>query len=150
MQRSFVKKALEEAKKSFNLGEVPVGCIIWDHQENRIIATTHNKMMSFKNPTYHAEMLAITAACEAEQRLRLEHCDIYVTLEPCPMCAQAISHARFRRLYFGAYDPKSGGVEHGPRIFDHGSAHHVPEIYGGIEEEKCAALLKQFFVDKRG
>jgi len=142
--------ALEEAEKAYQQNEVPVGAVIVDGASHAILAVAHNEMEQRQDPTAHAELLAIQRACAASGRSRLENCDLYVTLEPCPLCAQAISFARLRRLYFGAYDPKSGGVEHGARIFHASSCHYSPEIIGGLEEEKCAFLLKSFFKSKRG
>lgn len=141
--------ALHEAEKAYNQDEVPVGAVIVDSLSGDIVAIAHNEMEGQGDPTAHAEMLAIKRATAAKGRGRLEDCDLYVTLEPCPMCAQAISFARIRRLYFGAYDPKGGGVEHGPKIFNSSSCHHIPEVIGGLEEKKCARLLKDFFQKKR-
>jgi tRNA(Arg) A34 adenosine deaminase TadA len=141
--------AFLEAEKAYAADEVPVGAVIVDSVTGEIIAATHNKMECRKDPTAHAELLAIQQACDKLQSIRLEKCDIYVTLEPCPLCAQAISFARLRRLYFGAYDPKGGGVDHGAKIFNASSCHWSPEIFGGVEEEKCAQLLKKFFINKR-
>ncbi len=141
--------AIQEAEKAGNQDEVPVGAVIVDSLSGEIIATAHNEMDHGHDPTAHAEMLAIRRAVAVKGEGRLRNCDIYVTLEPCPMCAQAISFARLRRLYFGAYDPKGGGVDHGAKIFNASSCHHVPEIIGGIEEEKCARLLVEFFEKKR-
>ena len=137
--------ALAEAEKAFFKEEVPVGAVIVDTFSGEIIASAHNEMVRRKDPTAHAELLAIQQACLKKEKGRLEDCDIYVTLEPCPMCAQAISFARFRRLYFGTYDPKGGGVDHGAQIFNASSCHHIPEVIGGVEEQKCAQLLIQFF-----
>lgn len=141
--------AILEAEKAFFQEEVPVGAIIVDSISGEIIATTHNEMVGRKDPTAHAELLALQQACAVKGTGRLEDCDLYVTLEPCPMCAQAISFARIRRLYFGAYDPKGGGVDHGAKIFNASSCHHRPEIVGGLEEDKCSALLKKFFELRR-
>lgn len=141
--------AIQEAEKAGNQDEVPVGAVIVDSLSGEIIATAHNEMDHGHDPTAHAEMLAIRRAVAVKGEGRLRNCDIYVTLEPCPMCAQAISFARLRRLYFGAYDPKGGGVDHGAKIFNASSCHHVPETIGGIEEEKCARLLVEFFEKKR-
>lgn len=141
--------AIQEAEKAGSQDEVPVGAVIVDSLSGEIIATAHNEMDHGHDPTAHAEMLAIRRAVAVKGEGRLRNCDIYVTLEPCPMCAQAISFARLRRLYFGAYDPKGGGVDHGAKIFNASSCHHVPEIIGGIEEEKCARLLVEFFEKKR-
>lgn len=137
--------ALLEAEKAFSQEEVPVGAVIVDSSSGDIIATAYNEMVKRKDPTAHAELLAIQRACVKKGKGRLDDCDIYVTLEPCPMCAQAISFARFRRLYFGAFDPKGGGVDHGAKIFQATSCHHAPEVIGGLEEKKCAQLLLKFF-----
>ena len=142
--------AYQEAEKAFSEEEVPVGAVIVDSQTGEIIAAAHNQMVQQKNPIAHAELLAIQKACQILDVERIETCDIYVTLEPCPMCAQAISFARLRRLYFGAYDPKGGGVDHVARIFESSSCHHKPEVMGGIEEKKCAELLLKFFKKVRG
>ena len=143
----FMNLALIQAKEAFEKGEVPVGAVII--QNNRLIFFAHNYTHTFHNPVGHAEILALQGAAQFLERVHLEDCDIYVTLEPCPMCAQAISLSRIKRLYFGAYDPKGGGVEHGPRIYQHNSAFHKPEIYGGILEEECGLILKDFFKNKR-
>ena len=142
--------AIQEAEKAEAQDEVPVGAVIVDSVSGEIIAFAHNEMEQNQDPTAHAEMLAIRRAVAAKGEGRLRDCDIYVTLEPCPMCAQAISFARIRRLYFGAYDPKGGGVDHGAKIYNASSCHHVPEVIGGLEEEKCAHLLVEFFGRKRG
>lgn len=141
--------ALQAAEKAYDQDEVPVGAVVVDSLAGEIIAIAHNEMRKVGDPTAHAELLAIKRALEVKGEDRLWNCDIYVTLEPCPMCAQAISFARIRRLYFGAYDPKGGGVDHGAKIFNASSCHHTPEIIGGLEEEKCARLLKRFFEGKR-
>ncbi len=120
-----------------------------DAASRKIVSSAHNLTESRLDPTAHAEMLAIREACHTLGSPRLHNCDMYVTLEPCPMCAQAISFARIRRLYFGAYDVKGGGVENGPRIFHQATCHHRPEVIGGMEETVCADLLKQFFAEKR-
>ncbi len=143
-----MKRAIAEAEKAFAAGEVPVGAILIDG-EGEIIASTHNLVEKYHDVTAHAEMLALREGFRRKKSKYLDDCDIYVTLEPCPMCAQAISMARIRRLYFGAYDPKSGGVEHGTRTFAQSSCHHVPEIIGGIREGECAALLQNFFKEIR-
>ena len=129
-------------------GEVPVAAIITD-SEGQIIAEAANAMEAMGQATAHAEMLAIQLAMTKMAASRLSDCDIWVTLEPCAMCAGAISHARLRRLYFGAYDPKGGAVEHGPCLFSQKTIHHQPEILGGIHERSCAALLRNFFKEKR-
>ncbi len=141
--------AIEQAEQAFFKDEVPVGAVVVDSQTGEIIAKAHNEMMQQNNPLAHAELLAIQQACSLKGEGRLPMCDIYVTLEPCPMCAQAISFARFRRLFFGAYDSKGGGVDHGPRIFNATSCHYVPEIIGGFEEQRCSKLLLNFFEKKR-
>lgn len=115
-----------------------------------VLAVAHNQPRRLNDPTAHAEILAIRAACAVLGEERLTGCDLYVTLEPCPMCAGAISIARIRRLYYGASDPKGGGVEHGPRVFDQPTCHHAPEVYGGFREREAAALLQDFFAQRRG
>ena len=141
--------ALAEARAAAGAGEVPVGAVIIG-SDGAVLARARNRMREMRDPTAHAEMLAIRAACAALGSERLTGCDLYVTLEPCPACAGAISAARIARLYYGAADPKSGGVAQGPRVFDHPQAHHKPEVYGGIAEREAAALLKAFFAGKRG
>jgi tRNA(adenine34) deaminase len=143
----FMDTALAEARKARDAGEVPVGAVIV--RNGQVVAAAHNRTLADRDPTAHAEMLAIRAAAKSLRSERLIGCDLYVTLEPCPMCAAAISFARLRRLYFAAYDPKSGGVEQGPCIFDQATCHHRPEIYGGIGEAKAADLLKDFFAARR-
>lgn len=140
--------ALEEARAAAARGEVPIGAVIVD-ETGQPIAVEGNRVEQLDDPTAHAELLAIRAAAARVGAPRLVGCDLYVTLEPCPMCAQAISFARIRRLYFGAPDPKGGGVEHGPRIFDQPTCHHRPEIYGGIGESDAADLLRGFFRERR-
>jgi tRNA(adenine34) deaminase len=137
--------AYREAEKAFSHNEVPVGTVIIDVVSEEIVATAHNEMVKRKDPTAHAELLAIQQACLIKGKGRLEDCDMYVTLEPCPMCAQAISFARLRRLYFGAYDPKGGGIDHGAQIFQASSCHYRPEVIGGLEENQCSQLLIKFF-----
>jgi tRNA(Arg) A34 adenosine deaminase TadA len=145
----YMLRALAQAKIAFKKDEVPVAALIVDTKTNKIIARAHNLCEELHDPTAHAELLAIRMACNLVNSNKLPYCDLYVTLEPCPMCATAISFARIRRLYFGAYDSKSGGVEHGPKIFSSSSAHHVPEIYGGIKEREASLLMKEFFKQKR-
>ena len=140
--------ALAEAEEAGSRGEVPVGAVIVD-ETGRTLARAGNRTRERTDPTAHAELLAIREACAAIGSERLVGCDLYVSLEPCPMCATAISFARIRRLYFGAADPKGGGVEHGPRIFSQTSCHHAPEVYGGIEETRAGELLRRFFADRR-
>lgn len=140
--------ALAEAEDAARAGEVPVGAVIVD-AGGAVLARAHNRTERDRDPTAHAELLAIRAAARAAGSPRLAECDLYVTLEPCPMCAQAISFARIRRVYFGASDPKGGGVEHGPRIFTQPTCHHRPEVYPGIGEERAASLLRAFFAVRR-
>ena len=140
-------RALDEARAAAARGEVPVGAVVTDG--SRVIAAAGNRTEELSDPTAHAEMLALRAAAAGLGNPRLGGCDLYVTLEPCPMCAQAISLFRVRRLYFGAADPKGGGVEHGPRIFQQSSCHHAPEVYGGISESEAGELLKDFFRARR-
>ncbi len=139
--------AFEEARAAALRGEVPVGAVVVS--EGRIIARAGNRTLEQRDPTAHAEMLAIRAACAAVDSERLPGCDLYVTLEPCPMCAAAISFARIRRLYYGAPDPKGGAVDHGVRLFDSPTCHHRPEAYGGIGETAASALLREFFRERR-
>jgi tRNA(adenine34) deaminase len=137
--------ALAEAERAGERGEVPVGAVVVEAGTGAALASAGNRVEELRDPTAHAEMLALRAAAERQGAPRLTDCDLYVTLEPCPMCAAAISFARVRRLYFGASDPKGGGVEHGPRIFSQPTCHHRPEVYGGIDEARAAALLRRFF-----
>jgi tRNA(Arg) A34 adenosine deaminase TadA len=139
--------ALDEARAAGARGEVPVGAVIL--RDGMILAQAGNRTLEDKDPTAHAEILAIRAACEVLGSERLVGCDLYVTLEPCAMCAAAISFARLRRLYWGAPDPKGGAVEHGPRFFGQPTCHHAPELYGNIRESEAAALLRGFFQEKR-
>jgi tRNA(Arg) A34 adenosine deaminase TadA len=140
--------ALAEAEAAAARGEVPVGAVVVG-ADGTVLARAGNRTRELNDPTAHAEMLALRAACAARQSERVPDADLYVTLEPCAMCAAAISFARIRRLYFGAADPKGGGVEHGARIFSQPSCHHAPEVYGGIEETRSAALLRGFFAGRR-
>lgn len=149
MQAAYMEKALQEANKAALRNEVPVGAILVSYHNNTIIATAGNTVIENCDPTAHAEINVIRLACKHKQSQYLENCDIYVTLEPCAMCAQAISNARIRRVYYGAYDPKSGGVDHGAMVFKSPCCHHVPEVYGGIMEQKCATILQDFFKEKR-
>jgi tRNA(adenine34) deaminase len=141
--------ALAEAEAAAARGEVPVGAVLLD-ASGEVVAADGNRTEQLADPTAHAEMLVIRAAAQRIGRPRLPECDLYVTLEPCPMCAHAISLARLRRLYYGAGDPKGGGVEHGPRIFTTSSCHHRPEVYGGLGEARAAELLRGFFGARRG
>jgi tRNA(Arg) A34 adenosine deaminase TadA len=144
-----MEEALKQAQAAFDAGEVPVGAVMIHRHSGQCIAATHNRVERDCDPTAHAEMLAIRMACSHLQTTHLEEYDLYVTLEPCAMCAQAISHARIGRLYFGAWDVKSGGTDHGARIFHHATCHHKPEVYGGIMAGECERLLKAFFVVRR-
>jgi tRNA(adenine34) deaminase len=139
--------ALEEARAAGARGEVPVGCVIV--REGAAIARAGNRTIADRDPTAHAELLAIRQAAAALGSERLADCDLYVTLEPCAMCAAAMSFARIRRLYFGAGDPKGGAVENGVRFFASPTCHHRPQVYGGINESECAALLRDFFAARR-
>ena len=139
--------ALAEAKAAAEAGEVPVGCVIVKNGE--VLARANNRTLRDRDPTAHAEVLALRAAAKRLSSERLIDCDLYVTLEPCTMCASAISFARIRRLYFGAHDPKGGAVESGVRFFSAPTCHHKPEVYGGIGEAEASAILKEFFAAKR-
>ncbi|MFZ5778657.1 MAG: nucleoside deaminase [Pseudomonadota bacterium] len=141
-------QALAEARAAAERGEVPVGAVIVG-PDGTILAVAGNRTEELTDPTAHAEILAIRAAAARLGAPRLVQCDLHVTLEPCPMCAQAISFARIRRLYWGAADPKGGGIEHGPRIFNQPTCHHRPELYPGVGEKEAADLLRGFFKDRR-
>jgi tRNA(Arg) A34 adenosine deaminase TadA len=143
-----MKIALEEAEAAAARGEVPIGAVLVDGPSGRVLARAGNRVEETGDATAHAEMLVLRAAAGLAE-YRLADCDLYVSLEPCPMCAAAISLARVRRLYFAAYDPKGGGVEHGPRIFAQPSCHHRPEVVGGIEEGPAGLLLRDFFAARR-
>jgi tRNA(adenine34) deaminase len=147
MQRSFMDMTLDEARAAAVAGEVPIGCVIV--YDGEVIARAGNRTLADRDPTAHAEMLAIRAATIALGSERLADCDLYVTLEPCTMCAAAMSLARIRRLYYGAADPKGGGVESGVRFFASPTCHHRPDVYGGIGEAEASALLKDFFRERR-
>ena len=140
-------EALGEARAASAAGEVPIGCVIV--RDGAIVARTFNRTLLDRDPTAHAEMLAIRAAAEVLGSERLVDCDLYVTLEPCTMCAAAISFARIRRLYYGAADPKGGAVDNGVRFFSAPTCHHRPEVYGGIAEAEASELLKEFFKARR-
>jgi tRNA(Arg) A34 adenosine deaminase TadA len=140
--------ALAEAERARELGEVPIGAVIVA-ADGAVLARAGNRTLALRDPTAHAELLAIREACAKLGSERLTGCDLYVTLEPCAMCAAAISFARIRRLYFGASDPKGGAVEHSPRFFAQPTCHHAPEVIGGIGETRAAALLRQFFAERR-
>jgi tRNA(adenine34) deaminase len=139
--------ALAEARAAGDDGEVPVGAVVL--RDGAVLATGRNRTRQDRDPTAHAEIVAIRAAALALGTDRLSGCDLYVTLEPCAMCAGAMSWARLRRLYFGAPDPKGGAVEHGPRLFSQPTCHHAPEIYGGLREGEAASLLRGFFATRR-
>jgi tRNA(adenine34) deaminase len=140
--------ALEEARAAAARGEVPVGAVIVS-EEGEVLAQAGNRTLELRDPTAHAELIAIRAAAGRLGSERLTGCDLYVTLEPCAMCAAAISFSRLRRLYFGAADPKGGAVEHGPRLFGQPTCHHAPEVYGGLSETAAVDLLKTFFGARR-
>ena len=142
-----MEMALDQARAAGARGEVPVGCVIV--REGEVVARAGNRTIADRDPTAHAELLAIRQAAAALGSERLADCDLYVTLEPCAMCAAAMSFARIRRLYFGAGDPKGGAVENGVRFFSAATCHHRPEVYGGINESECAALLRDFFAARR-
>jgi len=146
---SHMEAALAEARAAGARGEVPVGAVVVA-PDGRIVAAAGNRTREMHDPTAHAEVLALRAACASAGSERLPGHDLYVTLEPCAMCAAAISIARIARLYYGAADPKSGGVAHGARVFGHAQCHHAPEVYDGIGEAGAAALLRGFFASRRG
>ncbi|MGE0251301.1 MAG: nucleoside deaminase [Dongiaceae bacterium] len=140
-----MQRALELATQAAQQGEVPVGAVVINRHSKKIIAEAHNEVEALKDPTAHAELLALRRASLILDQAVLDECDIYVSLEPCAMCAAAISHARIGQLYFGAYDPKGGGVDHGARVFSHPACHHKPAVYGGINEQEAGKLLQDFF-----
>ncbi len=140
--------ALAQARAAAARGEIPVGAVVAG-PDGAVLAAEGNRTRERRDPTAHAELLAIRAACAALGAERLAGCDLWVTLEPCPMCAGAIAHARLRRLYYAAADPKGGGVAHGPRVFAHPTCHHRPEIYDGLREAEAAAMLRAFFAARR-
>jgi tRNA(Arg) A34 adenosine deaminase TadA len=141
-------RALAEAEAAARRGEVPVGAVVTG-PDGAILAAEGNRVEELSDPTAHAELLALRAAGRVLGTPRLVGCDLWVTLEPCPMCAYALALARIRRLYYGAEDPKAGGVDHGPRLFTSPACHHRPEVYGGIGERRAAELLRDFFRDRR-
>jgi tRNA(adenine34) deaminase len=141
----FMHAALAQAQQAALRGEVPVGAVVV--YKGAIIAKAHNNVIDHKDPTAHAEIVALREAAAHLQNEFLSECDVYVTLEPCPMCAGAIAHARIRRLYFGAYDPKGGGVEHGPQVFKYSL--HKPAVWGGLDEQACSQILRDFFAQRR-
>ena len=146
--RSFMDLALDQARLAADRGEVPVGAVVVFG--GQVVAQAGNRVRELRDPTAHAEVLAIREACRVAESERLIGHDLYVTLEPCPICAGAISAARIARLYYAASDPKSGGVAHGARVFSHPQCHHVPEVYDGIAATEAETLLKAFFSGKRG
>ncbi|MFV9876210.1 MAG: nucleoside deaminase [Rickettsiales endosymbiont of Dermacentor nuttalli] len=145
LKNRYMDLALKEAELAAQKGEVPVGAVIVNSLTNEVITVNSNKVEKLKDPTAHAELIAIRNACLLLRSKIINNCDLYVTLEPCPMCAHAISLARIRRLYFGAYDIKSGGVQNGARVLFSSSCHHKPEIYEGIAALESEKLLKEFF-----
>lgn len=147
MNHVFMQQAIAQARDATAVGEVPIGAVIV--YDGKVIASAYNLVETRNDPSAHAEIVAIRSACETMKSPRLPECDLYVTLEPCSMCATAISFARIRRVYFGAYDPKGGGVEYGARIFQQPTCHHAPEVYGGMDEAVCGELLKDFFQSRR-
>ena len=144
---TYMEHALDQARAAAGRGEVPVGAVVVG-DDGKIIAAAGNETRARNDPTAHAEILAIRAACDALQQARLNGAVLYVTLEPCAMCAGAISHARIKRVVYGAADPKSGGTDHGARVFAHPQCHHKPDVIGGIHETACAELLKAFFATR--
>jgi tRNA(adenine34) deaminase len=144
---NFMELALAEAEGACARGEVPVGCVV--ARDGKVLARAGNRTLSDRDPIAHAELVALREAARALNSERLVDCDLYVTLEPCTMCAAAISFARIRRLYYGAADPKGGAVESGVRFFHQPTCHHRPEIYGGIDAERAGVLLKDFFAARR-
>ena len=144
---SFMAMALDEARAAGARGEVPVGCVIV--RDGAVVARAGNRTLTDRDPTAHAEIIAIRAAAASLGSERLDGCDLYVTLEPCAMCAGAVAFARIRRLYYGADDPKGGAVDNGVKFFASPSCHHRPEVYGGMAEAEASALLKEFFRERR-
>jgi tRNA(Arg) A34 adenosine deaminase TadA len=149
LSSDFMALAFAQAEAAGGRGEVPIGAVIVDPTTGEVLAAAGNETEARADPTAHAEMLAIRAAAAKVAAPRLAGCDLYVTLEPCPMCATAASFARLRRVIFGAYDPKGGGVEHGARIFEQVTCHHRPEVVGGVAARRAEALLKGFFAARR-
>ncbi len=141
--------AIAEARRGAENGEVPVGAAVYDPATDTVLAQSANRTKALGDPAAHAEFLAMREAVAKYGAKRILNCDLYVTLEPCTMCAGAIAHYRMRRLYFGAYDPKGGGVDHGARFFNQPTCHHRPEVYGGIQERDCGDLLREFFQSLR-
>ncbi len=148
-ESAYMSAALHQAEEAAGRGEVPVGAVIVDPVKGEIVSRAGNRSILDHDPTGHAEVLALRSAAASLGNYRLDGLDIYVTLEPCPMCAQAISFARIRRLYYGADDAKGGGVDHGARVFSQTSCHHAPEVYSGISATKSSDLLRDFFSARR-
>jgi len=149
LKSQFFTLAIEEARLASDRGDVPVGAVIVESITGNVLARSGNQTEKKKDPTAHAELIVIQEATSKFGSARLLNCDIFVTLEPCPMCAAAISLARLRRLYFGAFDQKNGGIDHGPKLYTYPNCNHIPEVYGGIEETLCSRLLKEFFLKRR-
>ena len=147
-QQNYMELALECAKKAALLNEIPVGAVLVDEKNKKILSIRHNEIVSQNNPLDHAEILAIKEACRIKKSRYLTDLVIYVTLEPCAMCAAAISEARINKVYFGAYDEKKGSIEHGVRIYNNKN-YFKPDVYGGIKEKECSLILKKFFLSKR-
>ncbi|NMM46446.1 nucleoside deaminase [Rhodospirillaceae bacterium KN72] len=141
--------AFQEAAAAAERGEVPVGAVVVERATGTVLARAGNRVEADNDPTAHAEILALREACRMRGEPRLPDCDLYVTLEPCAMCATALSHARIARVVYGAYDPKGGGVEHGARIYDRDTCHHRPDVVGGVQESRASSMLKRFFEEKR-
>lgn len=147
--QAYMRMAFEQAEIAQNHDEVPIGAIVVDRTTGNVIGMGHNQTIELSDPSAHAEMQAIRMACHAKQSQRLLNCDLYVTLEPCAMCAAAISYARIIHLYFGATDPKSGGVCQGPKIFEHSTIHHKPKVIAGVMADECGQIITNFFKAKR-
>lgn len=146
---SMMEQLLKEAQQAGANGEIPVAAAVVDAVTGKVLAIASNRTEQDNDPTAHAEILALRAAAAAMGEPRLPQCDLYVTLEPCAMCAAAISFARIRKVVFGAYDPKGGAVEHGPRFYSQPTCHHAPEVVGGVNESEAASLLQNFFRERR-
>jgi len=149
MFKSFMREALKQAEKAFKKDEVPVGCVIVDSRTGKVLTKAYNQNIGLKDPTAHAEILAIRKVCKKLGSDRIPFCDLYVTLEPCCMCAVAISYANIRRVYYGANNLKEGAIENGAKVYKNKFCTYVPEVYGGILEKDCGKLLKRFFENKR-
>ena len=149
LEHDFMGLAFRQAEAAAARDEVPIGAVLVDSATGQVLAADHNRVEELHDPTAHAEMLVIRTVATGRKEKRLPLCDLYVTLEPCPMCAAAICFARLRRVIYAARDPKGGGIEHGPKIFQQPTCHHRPEVFGGLEETRSATLLKAFFQAKR-